>query len=704
MATYEEMLAEARKRGIPVSDESVFDPEQSTFEEFKKFAESSLKGATKGVIDLFGGWGNLYDYVTKSETPSALSSAGMVGAIEKATGVDIGKIKGYKGAYQFSQAAAPQTAISLALPATALAPQLMARSPARGALLESSVAGTTGVVAQQVAPDSPFAQLAIQASPNVLSGGLQAYRAGLTAPVGTVPQDTRSLLQVGPMTPGEATGSRVQLAREAATEASPEIEAKGTQFRQAQAASTEKFLDNLFKRASSQAVEPQQATNTLYTAFDNYGKGLSRKLTSSARSDFNAAKKAGGMVDTKPVVEAVRTYIDKIPPETPGLDGLKAKLSEILDVYVTPAKPATSAPSSIVDPSGRPAFTVETAAVPEQVTKISIDRLQKNLSAWGEAVYSGKADFGKGNIFEGVAPGQVKGIAMEVLRGFRNALDDAIDQNVPGAAQLKDARDKFKANLADIEEFSVRPLAKYFDVPNVSALTPETVVSKLKNAKPSERAFLGRVLQNSPYADQIWDTARRAYFDDVIASAQNTGAAANDPTFIINKALTGLNKQGDLAFLFPDPEDLANARKAITYMQRVSQGASASAGTISSGKAYEATRAAGVSSQGGNAARVVVDTINSLIASPNQFANVIFDKDAVKSLAALQNKPTKQKHMDAFTALSKVTGNAALRSGPRVSGGDVEVEGEGMQEQPDQQEQVDVNSLEEEARRRGLIQ
>jgi hypothetical protein len=35
MATYEEMLAEARKRGIPVSDESVFDPEQSTFEEFK---------------------------------------------------------------------------------------------------------------------------------------------------------------------------------------------------------------------------------------------------------------------------------------------------------------------------------------------------------------------------------------------------------------------------------------------------------------------------------------------------------------------------------------------------------------------------------------------------------------------------------------------------------------------------------------------
>jgi hypothetical protein len=706
MATEKEMLAEARKRGIVVSSESVLDEEGSTLGEFKKVATSTLKGATKGIIDIFGGWGNLYDYLAKSEEPSALSSAGMVNAISKATGVDVGKIEGYKGAYQFGQAAGPQMAITAAIPVTALAPQLMARAPVKATLFEGAVAGSTGVAAQQIAPDSPFAQLAMQASPNVLSGGLQAYRSRLTAPVGTVPADTRSLLQVGPMTPGEATGSRVQLASEAAAEASPTIEAKGTQFRQQQAVSTESFLNKLFDRASSQAVPSQQATDTLYSAFNNYGKGLSRKLTSNARVDFNAAKKAGGMVDTKPVVEAVRTYIDKIPPETPGLDGLKSKLSEILDVYVTPAKPATSAPSSIVDPSGRPAFTVETAAVPEQVTKIDIDRLQKNLSAWGEAVYSGKADFGKGNIFEGVAPGQVKGIAMEVLRGFRKSLDDAVDQNVPGAAQLKDARDKFKLNLADIEEFSVRPLAKYFDVPNVSALTPETVVAKLKNAKPSERAFLGRVLQDSPYADQIWDTTRRAYFDDIMASAQNAGAAANDPKFVINKALAGLNKNGDFAFLFPDPDDLADARKALTYMQRVSQSAAASGGFISSSKAYEAARASGAGYQSGNIAKVLVDTIDGLIATPNQFANVIFDKDAVKKLAALQNRPNLKKVNDALAAIGKVEANFLARSGPRVAGDTVEVQDGTMQEQPAQEEAapMDVNSLEEEARRRGLIQ
>ena len=704
MATYEEMLAEARKRGLPVSSASVFDEEGSTLEEFKKVATSTLKGATKGVIDIFGGWGNLYDYLKESKEPSALSSAGMVGAIAKATGVDVGKIEGYKGAYQFGQAAGPQMAISAVLPATALAPQLMARAPVKGTLFEGAVAGSTGLAAQQLAPDSPFAQLLLQSAPGAVSTGLQAYRSSATAPVGTVPADTRSLLQVGPLTPGEATGSRVQLAREAATEASPLIENKATKFRQTQAQSTQKFLDNLFKRASSAAVSPDQATTTLYNAFDNYGKGLSRRLTSNARTDFNAAKKAGGMVDTKPVVEAVRTYIDKIPPETPGLDGLKSKLSEILDVYVTPAKPATSTPSMVVGPEGTPAFTVETAAVPEQVTKIDIDRLQKNLSAWGEAVYSGKADFGKGNIFEGVAPGQVKGIAMEVLRGFRKSLDDAIDQDVPGAAQLKDARDKFKANLADIEEFSVRPLAKAFDVPNVSALTPETVVARLKNAKPSERAFLGRVLQDNPEAGTIWDTSRRAYFDDVMAGAIDTAAAKNDPSFVINKALKGLNKEGEFAFLFPDPQDLADARRAVAYMQAVGQGASGSTGGVNAAKAYEITRASGLDSQAGNIARAAIDTIKNLIASPNQFANVIFDKDAVKKLAALQKKPTIQKIAEAEIALIKAIAGTTLRSGPRIAGDDVE-NLDAVQAEPEQEAPVTgVDELEAEARSRGLIQ
>lgn len=81
--------------------------------------------------------------------------------------------------------------------------------------------------------------------------------------------------------------------------------------------------------------------------------------------------------------------------------------------------------------------------------------MQKNLSAWGEAAYSGKADFGKGNIFEGVAPGQAKGIAISVLNGFKNSLDEAIDAGVPGADKLVDARDKFRQNIQKLSSFLI---------------------------------------------------------------------------------------------------------------------------------------------------------------------------------------------------------------------------------------------------------
>ena len=59
--TYEEMLNEARSRGLITSSESVMFEEQPGRGEFSKFAESTLKGIPKGVVDLFGGWGNLYD-------------------------------------------------------------------------------------------------------------------------------------------------------------------------------------------------------------------------------------------------------------------------------------------------------------------------------------------------------------------------------------------------------------------------------------------------------------------------------------------------------------------------------------------------------------------------------------------------------------------------------------------------------------------
>lgn len=660
----QQALEELKKRGLVVSSESVLEEKGTNFEEFKKSAESLLKGSAKGIIDIVGGWGNLYDYLRRSPNPSALSSTGILKGIRDLGGPDLQQISGYRGAFEFGQAAAPATALT-----AAGLPGLFNRTPL-GIAGEFGVAGTTGVAAQQIAPDSPLAQLAIQASPYAVRGGVMSARGALTRPTGQIPATTDELLRVGRMTPGEATGSRVQLATEARVEAAPSIEAKGTGFRQAQAQDVSSFLDNVFKRASSQAVSPEQATTSAFTAFTNYGKALTSQLRSQASKDFGAAKASGGRVDTTPVLAAVDDWLGKIPPETPGFDSIKAAISRIKDEYLIPAQAETITPSTILGPTGQPASVSITPAVPAGTREISIDRLQKNLSAWGEAVYSGKADFGKGNIFEGVAPGQVKGIALSVLRGFRDSLDQASTEGIAGADKLIKARDNFKANLAKIEEYSNVPLTKYFDVETVSALTPERVIDKLSQAKPSERRFLAEVLQNSPDGAAIFDTVRRQQFNQVLSRASDAaaGAAADSPDFVIQTALKELGKRkGDFDYLFTNSKDRADALLAMQYMQRVLKSESAGgAGGLKSGEVYSTTRGFGGTSQSANLAKEAFGLIRDIIANPNAFADVIFNPDTVKVLKEAQKAPTIKKLTGVVTRLGDTAAKFTPRVGPMV--------------------------------------
>ena len=100
----------ARRKGeVTGGTRSVLaEPEDTTtLEEVKRATTALLKGSTKGIIELVGGWGKLYDVIKDNPTPSALSGQGIVNAIAKAGGPDLMKIQGYKGLYQAGQAGAP---------------------------------------------------------------------------------------------------------------------------------------------------------------------------------------------------------------------------------------------------------------------------------------------------------------------------------------------------------------------------------------------------------------------------------------------------------------------------------------------------------------------------------------------------------------------------------------------------------------------
>lgn len=657
--TLEELLAEqARRNETKVSGAGVFDKPASNFEEFVKAGEAMLKGPLKGIINIVGGWGNLYDVLSKSKDPSALSSAGIARGIKNLTGIDILTIPGYRGLYEFGEAGAPATAFSaLGIPG------LFGRSAA-GLAGEFGAAGTTSLAAQSIAPDSPLVQMGLMMSPYAAKSLYKGTQGAITRPRGAYPTEAEvsELLRVGRITPGEASLFRNQLATEARVEAAPSSGQAPSQFRIGQAKDVETFLSNLFDRAAGAPVDTaraQQVTGAIVDAFKNYGKTLSGKLRSDAKKDFNAAKSAGGQVDTTPIVDRVRAQLAGIAPEEPGFASLKQSLENILSEYVDPGAAASVTPSTIVGPTGQPASVNITPARPPSNRPISIGRLQDNLAIWGEAAYSGKADFGKGNIFENVAPGKAKGIALSVLRGFKESLDEAINNNIPGADKLKAARDNFAANIDRIEEFSNRPLTKAFDVQNVSQLVPEEVLGKLKRMPPSQRAILIDVMQNSPNSqvNGVLETIRRAQMDDVLSRGRQgaEGASVLDPQFSLKQALRGLQRKGDLADLFPNPQDLADAQLAVKYLQQVmAKESSAGMGGPTGGAVFGAARGAGASSTAAIISRELVNFTRDIIASPEAFSKVIFDPNNRKLILDLARGKTKgDRALEALNTLKR---------------------------------------------------
>lgn len=655
---------------VGYAEKSVLESPATAKEVITNTLESLGKGSAKGILDLVGGWESLYNYLKADKDPEAFKPTRILNAVKNLTGVNLESAP-YQTPYNIGAGGAPAAATTLlGVPGLFNAPQgagMLTRAGA--AAKEFGVAGSLSGAAPLIT-ESSLGQLAIQASPYLAKGGVSGLQSRARAPEGMFPPltETQNLLNIGPLTPGQLTGNRQQLSTEARIAASPKAAAYPA-FVQEQSLSVSNYLDKLFDRAASTSLSPDKLTESVVGSFNNYGKALSTRLRSDAATDFNAAKRAGGTVDTTPIIDVVKQRLASIPPETPGLESLRGSLSKILDEYVVPEVAPTSTPSLILGPGGAPAQTITTPGTPAQANRIDIARLQKNLSAWGEAAYSGKADFGKGNIFEGVAPGEAKGIARSVLGAFKTSLDEAIDSGVPGAEQLKGARDKFAKNIADINVFADRPLVKYFDKAPTE-LVPEDVVVKLRDAKPSQRAILLDVLQNNPDASKVLDTVRRSTFDSVLNKGRTPDAPMNSPEFNINAALAELSKKdGDFNFLFKTPSELNDAKLVVNYMKRVLQSESASGLSGATGAAaYVGAKAVGGNAQIANASKGVVEGLRNLLNSPAGFSEILFNVDAKDSLLKLsKGKTTVESLVDATTKLGKLAGVSAVRAGPMIS-------------------------------------
>lgn len=666
-----ELEAEQKRRAGEATFPSVMAEKGTTSEELLKAGEALAKGGMMGLVNLAGGWGSYLDWRDQQagadKAPRGYSSTGIANFIKEKTGLDLKDVPGYQGAYEIGQMAAPAMLLRGVAPEASLFGRASTPMGAVGKTLgEGAIGAATGLTAESIAPDSPLAQLAIGMAPYAAKGAVMGVQNRLLKPTGTFEPSAAALLDVGRMTPGEFGGSRVQLAKETTAATSPQIEAKGTSFRQAQAGDVEGFLSNVFNKASSSAItNPKEVAMKLTESFKNFGKSLASNLRSQASKDFKAAENAGGMVDTTPVVNKLTELRNGLRPDLNPADAAQANaIDRILESLVKPAVPEQVIPSSIVTEAGVPVTTKVIPEVPAGTNQISIKDLKRVISGWSEAAWSGNYALNGTNVFQGLASGQSTGTARAVLRGFKDALDKAIDEGIPGAEALKKARSNFSANLDKIDTFAEMPLTKTFGKDYHTAV-PEDILKKLTEQKPTQRELLFGLLQEQ--APEMADTIRRMQFDSMLNKAQATKAAASDPKFVIGNMLKELNnKKGDFSFLFPDASNLKDVNKAMQWMEKVLESEKSIKELKTRADVYSATRGTGISSWGANAARAIYDNVSGLFASPNAMADVVFNPNTVKKILDYQNKPTVEKGIDLLKSLPKPVAIGAARTGYMV--------------------------------------
>ena len=338
----------------------------------------------------------------------------------------------------------------------------------------------------------------------------------------------------------------------------------------------------------------------------------------------------------------------------------------------------------VVTAEGQPAFVNITPGRPEGITKMTISDLKQAISGWGEAAYSGQHP-----LLGDIAPGQAKGVARAILRGYKDALDVAIDAKVPGADLLKTARDNFKNNLDSLRQFEKTKVVKTFGKP-LEELPVEEVLNKLEKLAPSQRSLLVKFVSDE--YPQVENTMRAVKLNKLLESAVIKGAPEGAPTFDVKAALKKLDEaKDDWKWLFPDKKSSARAEKALDYLRKITVKVEGEADARL--PAYAAAGATGASRQLALGAQVA-ETVRRNIVSPQSLANIMFNPRTVNTLLALQNRSTPQKLMDFLISLEESTVRTSLRAAPGASSA------EPTKEQ--QNYSISLEDIEKEQKRRGM--
>lgn len=360
MVTAAQAEEELRRRGVLTSGGSVLEApkEKTTLDEVKSIVESLFKGSAKGIINVVGGWGNLYDELKKSKDPSAFSSQGIVNTIANLGGPDLMKISGWKGVYKFAEAGAPSAAMGALVPGSSL---FSLSTPARTAAAEFGAGGVLGTAAQTVAPESPYAQVAIQSLPYLIKGGAQglkekAQQKKIDAYIKLLPEKDQNIFETF-ILKGQGTSDPVIASDIARLAASPKYAELVAQLNEGASA---RALAGMQPKESK--LTEQQSTTSIIKAIQNKLEGLRE---SKAEGLFEKAKGYGGgnaLVDPTVTLQKIDGLIARYSSQaTPNAEKAVQVLQNIRD-RLSPSFTTQGSAGTTITRAGTPDVVVPGSA------------------------------------------------------------------------------------------------------------------------------------------------------------------------------------------------------------------------------------------------------------------------------------------------------------------------------------------------------
>lgn len=412
--------------------------------------------------------------------------------------------------------------------------------------------GVTNVGAKYYFPESPVGQMLFSSIPGVVSGLTSAARNRVPKGAAATTSEETGITT----TPGQRTGSQALLREEAAVAKTAEGEPIFRTAGLANVQNAEEFASKIQQFSTNPNLTTTQIANGVQEAMNYQNNRVLNKFRVENRKNFNAAKQEAGdsrIFNTDNVNaeldKAIAIYgADGMPPD---LQAFARKLQEV--------KSGISKPT---------VFEGQTVNTP-----LTIDELQKNLEFWGKAAKTGTYSDGTVNLGGGnVTPGTLKTLSRNVLNAFKEDLNAANLEGVPGAQKLINARDQYKAGLKEVNDFQNQTLVKYF---GNDTLDPTAVVERLQNATPTERVTMFKVLESS--RPEVLDSLRSRALNDVITNANGDMSKLLSSLKDITKQTSEAGAINTNDFLFPTKAEKAKANVLIRDLDSITRQATGAA-------------------------------------------------------------------------------------------------------------------------------